>query len=216
MRRIFFAFVTFLFITCGGPSLPEYNLISIEEPKVSSTGYISPTQNLVYNIEIDNPLQKDSLELLQYYFINKGKKDFVGVSKVIVRVYLKGTSLFGIPYASLNLIGDKKEININENALKLDSLTNNLSTQPVQEVNDPFIGKYFCNRTHDTYVFKSDNTGFFTIQGGSPSEFTWKRSGNDVTIKYEAFGEEKLKYDSNSKTITEESESFGTMIFTKQ
>ncbi len=216
MRRIFFAFVTFLFITCGSPSLPEYNLISIEEPKVSSTGYISPAQNLVYNIEIDNPLQKDSLELLQYYFINKGKRDFVGVSKVIVRVYLKGTSFFGIPYASLNLIGDKKEININENAIKLDSLTTNVASQPDQEVNDPFIGKYFCNRTHDTYVFKSDNTGFFTIQGGSPSEFTWKRSGSDVTVKYEAFGEEKLKYDSNAKTITEESESFGTMVFTKQ
>jgi hypothetical protein len=65
-------------------------------------------------------------------------------------------------------------------------------------------------------VFKSDKTGFFTIQGGSPSTFTWKRSGNNVTIVYEAFGQQKLKFDPKAETLTEKSESFGTLTFYKQ
>ena len=85
-----------------------------------------------------------------------------------------------------------------------------------KEVSDAIVGTFFCNRTHDTYVFKSDKTGFFTIQGGSPSEFTWKRSGRNVTIKYEVFGEQKLKFDEKAGTITEKSESFGTLVFEKQ
>ena len=88
--------------------------------------------------------------------------------------------------------------------------------EEVKEVTDPIVGTYFCNRTHDTYVFKSDKTGFFTIQGGSPSTFTWKRSGSNVTIKYEAFGEQKLKFDDKAQTLTEKSESFGTLVFNKQ
>ena len=209
-------------IACGETSktpsvnVPDYKLVSIDKPNIRSNGYISPTQNLVYNIEIDAPLQKDSLEILQDYFIKKGKDDYKGINKVIVRVYLKETSLYGVPYASLNLVGEKKEININEIAIKIDSLTNMPSASMLQEATDPFIGRYYCERTHDTYVFKSDNTGFFISQGGSPSEFTWKRQGINLTLKYKEFGEEKMKYDSNAKTITETDELFGTMIFVKR
>ena len=42
---------------------------------------------------------------------------------------------------------------------------------------DPIVGTYYCYRTQDTYVFLSDKTGYFTVQGGSPSDFIWKRSG---------------------------------------
>ncbi len=228
MKKVLFAFATMLFVACGNKvqqlelveediRLPEYKLLSTEEPKVSSNGIISPGQNLVYNIEIDHAIEKDSLELLQDYFIQKGEADFAGINKIIVRAYLKGTSIHGTPYASLNLVAGKKEIIINEGAEKIEELIEKPSKEAVQEPTDPLVGTYFCNRTHDTYVFKSDKTGFFTIQGGvSPSEFTWKRSGSNVTIVYEAFGEQKLKFDQKAQTITEKSESFGLLVFNKQ
>jgi hypothetical protein len=231
MKKVLFVFATLLFVACGNKvaqpevaeeedlsiNLPEYKLLSIEEPKASSNGSISPGQNLVYNIEIDHAIKKDNLELLQDYFIQKGKADFVGINKIIVRAYLKGTSIHGTPYASLNLVAGKKEIIINEGAEKIEELIEKPSKEAVQEPTDPLVGTYFCNRTHDTYVFKSDKTGFFTIQGGvSPSEFTWKRSGSNVTIVYEAFGEQKLKFDQKAQTITEKSESFGLLVFNKQ
>ena len=190
--------------------------MSTENPRVSANGHISPGQNLVYNIEIEHPLQKDSLELLQDFFIQKGKADYAGINKIIVRAYLKGTSVHRTPYASMNLIGDNKEIIINEDAMKIEELVEDSPIETVKEAADPIVGTYFCNRTHDTYVFKSDKTGFFTIQGGGPSTFTWRRSGSNVTIVYEAFGEQKLKFDQGAKTITEKSESFGTLVFNKQ
>lgn len=81
---------------------------------------------------------------------------------------------------------------------------------------DPIVGTYYCYRTQDTYVFLSDMTGYFTVQGGSPSDFTWKRSGKNVTIVYEVFGKQKLKFDSKAQTLTEESKSLGTLVFDKQ
>lgn len=228
MKKVLFAFATLLFVACGNKvqqsevseeiTLPKYELLNTEEPRVSSNGNISPGQNLVYNIEIDHPLEKDSLELIQDYFIKKGEADFKGVNKIIVRAYLKGTTVHGTPYASLNLVAGKKEVIINEAAQEIKELSKETATkqEQVKEVADPLVGTYFCNRTHDTYVFKSDKTGFFTIQGGSPSTFTWKRSGNNVTIVYEAFGQQKLKFDDKAKTLTEKSESFGTLVFNKQ
>jgi hypothetical protein len=85
-----------------------------------------------------------------------------------------------------------------------------------KEEKGSFAGTYYCYRTHDTYVFKSNNTGYFQIQGGDPSGFTWKRSGNIVTISYKIFGKQKLRYDSKSQTLIEKSESFGTLVFNKQ
>lgn len=81
---------------------------------------------------------------------------------------------------------------------------------------DPIVGTYYCYRTQDTYVFLSDKTGYFTVQGGSPSDFTWKRSGKNVTIVYEVFGKQKLKFDSKAQTLIEESKSLGTLVFDKQ
>lgn len=229
-KSLIFTFATLLIVACGNKvapqepaeeedfsvNLPEYKRLSTDVPHKMSDGSISQVENLVYNIEIDHPLQKDSLELLQDYFIKKGKADYVGINKVIVRAYLKGTSVYGTPYASMNLVGTEKEIIINEDAEKIEKLIEKPSKEVVQKSTDPLIGTYFCNRTHDIYVFLSDNTGFFKIQGGSPSTFTWKRSGNNVTIIYEIFGEQKLKYDLRAKTITEKSESLGTLIFNKQ
>ena len=161
-------------------------------------------------------MEKDSLQLLQDHFIQRGEADYVGINKIIVRAYLKGTSIHGTPYASLNFVAGKKDIIINKDAEKIEELIEKPTQEAVQEPADPLVGTYFCNRTHDTYVFKSDKTGFFNIQGGSPSTFTWKRSGNNVTIVYEAFGKQKLKFDQKAKTITEKSESFGTLVFNKR
>ena len=228
MKKLLFAFATLLFVACGNKvaqpelveeaPLPEFELLSTEEPRVSADGDISPDQNLVYNIEIDHPLKKDSLEHIQDYFIKKGEADFKGVNKIIVRAYLKGITVHGTPYAYLNLVAGKKEVIINEIEQEIKELSKETATkqEQVQEVADPLVGTYFCNRTHDTYVFKSDKTGFFTIQGGSPSTFTWKRSGNNVTIVYEVFGQQKLKFDPKAETLTEKSESFGILTFYKQ
>ena len=227
MRKTLFVFAALLFVECGNKvaqteiveediNLPEYIRLNTDVPNVSSDGHISPGQNLVYNIEIERPLQKDSLELLQDFFIQKGKADYPGINKIIVRAYLKGTSVHGTPYASMNLIGDNKEIIINEDAIKIEELVEDSPKETVKELADPIVGTYFCKRTHDTYVFKPDKSGFFNIQGGSPSEFSWKRSGSNVTIVYETYGEQKLKFDQRAKTLTEKSESFGTLVFNKQ
>ena len=82
---------------------------------------------------------------------------------------------------------------------------------------DILVGSYRCKRTKDAYVFYSDNTGQFFPGGKTPcSEFTWKRSGENVTIKYEIFGEQKLKFNRKNKTLTEKSQSLGTLIFEEE
>lgn len=230
MNKVLFAFAALFIVSCGNKvqqpevtekdnsiSLPKYVLLSTEEPRVASDGHISPGQNLVYNIEIEYPLQEDSLKHLHDFFIQKGEKDYVGINKIIVRAYLKGTEIHRTPYATLNLVSGKKDVIINETATNIKELSqDNPTTEKVQEVVDPIVGTYFCNRTHDTYVFLSDKIGFFTAQGGGPSTFTWKRSGSDVTIEYDAFGKQKLMFDQKAKTITEKSESFGILVFNKQ
>lgn len=87
--------------------------------------------------------------------------------------------------------------------------------QPKKEIElDILVGAYRCKRTKDAYVFYSDNTGQFFPSGKTPSsEFTWKRSGENVTIKYEIFGEQKLKFNKKNKTLIEKSQSLGTLIF---
>jgi hypothetical protein len=70
---------------------------------------------------------------LQDYFIQKGEADFAGINKIIVRAYLKGTSIHGTPYASLNLVAGKKDIMINEGAEKIEELIEKPSKEAVQE-----------------------------------------------------------------------------------
>ncbi len=225
MRKLLLALATIFFVACTNNgnkqvvedlNLPEYKLLSTEEPRISSGGTISPTQNLVYNIAIDYPMSKDSLELLQDYFIKKGEYDFEGVNKIIVRVYLDGTFQSGTPYASLNYVAGIKDILLNENATALQELNEPEPVEIESKNADAIVGSYFCKRTHDTYVFKSNNTGYMNVQGAGPSEFTWKRSGKNVTIVYELSGEQKLTFNQKAKTITEESEWFGTLVFVKQ
>ena len=86
--------------------------------------------------------------------------------------------------------------------------------------NSAFVGTYCCARTHDTYHFNDDGTGYFKIQGGvSVSTFKWVRRGTNVTITYTGddagFGKQYLEYAEEHKLLTEESESFGTLLFFK-
>lgn len=116
----------------------------------------------------------------------------------------------------------------NQEKVDVDSaIVDTMDVQPIKEERlknsvkkcktaDPIVGTYYCYRTQDTYVFLSDKTGYFTVQGGSPSGFTWMRSGKNVTIVYEVFGKQKLEFDSQTQTLTEESKSFGTLVFDKQ
>ena len=117
-------------------------------------------------------------------------------------------------------------VRIQEHADVDSAVIDTMDVQPLKDENhkklakhnteDPIVGTYYCYRTQDTYVFLSDKTGYFTVQGGSPSDFTWKRSGKNVTIVYEVFGKQKLKFDSKAQTLTEESKSLGTLVFDKQ
>lgn len=222
MRKLLFTLVTLTIFACENKpkiqetNLPEYKFLSTEKPKVSSDGYISPTQNLVYNIEIDHPMAKDSLVLLQNYFIEKGESEFNGINKVIVYAYLKGTFINGTPYARMTQIAGKKEIRIEENAVAIQELYETQADDIQDDNADQIIGTYHCSRLRDTYAFKSNHKGFFTVSGGSPREFTWKRSGKDITVVYEVLGAVKLKYDSKAQTLTEETEDFGTLIYEKQ
>lgn len=119
-----------------------------------------------------------------------------------------------------NSVRNKEKVDVDS------AVVDTMDVQPIKEVEhkksakgkteDPIVGTYYCSRTQDTYVFQSDNTGYFTVQGTSPSAFTWKRSGKHITIVYEVFGKQKLKYDVKAQTITEESKSLGTLVFTKQ
>lgn len=94
--------------------LPNYTLIYTETPKVTPGERVSPGQNLVYKISIDNYISRDSLEMLQDFFIDKGEKEFVGINKILVHVYLNGKYWKPIPDAALNYICKEKEIIIND------------------------------------------------------------------------------------------------------
>lgn len=228
MKHSLFILATLLlFVACGKKvevketakdlPIPEFKLLSTEEPRFMSNGRISAGENLVYNIEIDHPMPKDSLELLQDYFIEKGVSDFEGINKVIVRAYLKGTFINRTPYASMNLVSGNKDILINEGVVAIQESNETTSTEPEQVNADSFVGKYHCNRTHDTYVFKSDNTGYFTIQGSTcPSVFTWERKGNVVIILYDGVDEVRLEYVPQTFTIIEDDELLGRLVFSKQ
>jgi lipoprotein len=87
---------------------------------------------------------------------------------------------------------------------------------------DNFIGTYFCNRTHDTYYFDEDGTGYFKIQSIDPtvSEFKWVRKGKDISITFTGeatgYGKLQLKYNMDENTITENTQDFGVLIFNKK
>ena len=91
----------------------------------------------------------------------------------------------------------------------------------LQEDNpNPLIGKYYCERSRDYYILKSDNTGTF-ITSGQPITIKWKQKGKNVTILFDASDPVTLRFDEKAKTLEESSkeamEIFGTkLIFRKQ
>lgn len=138
---------------------------------------------------------------------------------------MKKTSFILVAIILLSCNGNNS-VRIQEHADVDSAVIDTMDVQPLKDeshkklaknnTEDPIVGTYYCYRTQDTYVFLSDKTGYFTVQGGSPSDFTWKCSGKNVTIVYEVFGKKKLKFDSKAQTLTEESESLGTLVFDKQ
>ena len=231
MKKILFLFSILMLVACGkktmqpevseieemASTLPNYELFKTIIPQRLSNGDISPTENLTYVIMIDSALPNDSLKLLQNYFIKKGKADFNGINKIIVRAFIKGASDQNTPYALMESVGDINTIIINQNTTKIDEKLEEASSQgkEAEASKDPLVGLYFCSRTHDTYVFYNDNTGIFYVQGGmsNASQFKWERSGSNVTITYDSFGAQKLKFDAKKKTITEQSLSYGTLVY---
>lgn len=138
---------------------------------------------------------------------------------------MKKASFIIVPIILLSCSGNnsvRKQEKVDVDSAVVDTM----NVQPIKEEKqkesvksktvDPIVGTYYCYRTQDTYVFLSDNTGYFTVQGGSSSGFAWKRSGKNVTIVYEVFGKQKLKFDSQTQSLAEESKSLGTLVFDKQ
>lgn len=87
-------------------------------------------------------------------------------------------------------------------------------------VDNSFEGIYYCSRSGDQYTFNKGGSGNLLVKGGlSPSTFKWSRSGANVVITFtgqsSAFGKQKLTYNEKKKTVTEESKSFGILVFTK-
>lgn len=80
--------------------------------------------------------------------------------------------------------------------------------------NDPVVGMFKCKKTNDKYIFNDDGTGYF-FTGGTNSEFKWSRKNDLVTLTYEAYGKEYLLFDEKKKTLKEDSESYGILIFEK-
>ena len=79
---------------------------------------------------------------------------------------------------------------------------------------DPVVGMFKCKKTNDKYIFNDDGTGYF-FTGGSNTEFKWSRKNDLVTLTYEAYGKEYLLFDEKKKTLKEDSESYGILIFEK-
>lgn len=79
---------------------------------------------------------------------------------------------------------------------------------------DPIEGMFICKKTKDKYVFNSDGTGFF-FTGGTNTEFKWSHKNDIVTLTYESFGKEYLLFDEKKKTLKEDSESYGILIYDK-
>ena len=117
------------------------------------------------------------------------------------------------PQEAVNAIAAQKGNKLNEEV----SIQNS-KIQSEKEIKvDLLIGSYRCPKTKDAYVFYSNNTGQFFPGGKTPcSKFTWKRVDENVTITYEIYGEQKLKFNKRNRTITEQSPSLGTLIFNEE
>ena len=144
-------------------NLPEFTILKIDTPHVLPNGNISPAENLEYTIEIPHPLLEDSLKLLQGYFIKKGENDYPGVNKIVVRVYINGTSTKALPYASLLLIGGNEQILITGGSRSVDFVNEKLSDYSilgcwiVYEESDYIL----CKKDglyYEAYVNKKQNT----------------------------------------------------------
>lgn len=103
------------------------------------------------------------------------------------------------------------------NAIATQIPQSQVETQEKDSV-DPLIGSYYNAKSTDEYIFKDNHTGIFIMNsaGGGSSNFTWKRSGEKLTITLEGFTPTTYEYDSKNQTITEHSESFGTLIYNKE
>ena len=80
--------------------------------------------------------------------------------------------------------------------------------------NDSVVGMFICKKNNDKYIFNEDGTGYI-FTGGSNTEFKWEHKGEMVILTYEAFGKEYLLFDAKKKTLKEDSESYGVLIFNK-
>jgi len=80
--------------------------------------------------------------------------------------------------------------------------------------NDPVVGMFICKKTNDKYIFSEDGTGYI-FTGGTNTDFKWQHEGEMVILTYEAYGKEYLLFDAKKKTLKEDSELYGVLIFNK-
>lgn len=133
--------------------------------------------------------------------------------------------------SAMLLLACDGSVNKQSNALQEDSLVVNLDSNVIAtqisqhqvEKNemknvDQLVGSYYNAKSTDEYIFKADGTGIFVINstGGNSERFRWKRIGRKVTITIEGFNPSIYEFDPKAETITEYSESFGTLIYNKE
>ncbi len=90
----------------------------------------------------------------------------------------------------------------------------------IADESNPLIGTYFCERSRDYYIIKSDNTGIF-ISSGQKVSIKWKQEGKLITIFFNYTDPIKLKFDDKTKSLEEYSkeakEIYGaSLLFIKQ
>lgn len=80
-------------------------------------------------------------------------------------------------------------------------------------------GSYYNTQSTDKYIFNEDYTGTFIMNstGGNSLHFIWKRFGNKIVITLEGgYAPTTYEYDPTAETLIEHSESFGTLIYSKE
>lgn len=209
--------------------------------------YTYQIRDIKYSISIEPRYHNNKLYILDITFLSKAPNDVLtsNDTKKIMRYYSDiftkrdyniftyddrmGNSIY-LAYKD-NMIAKIRKDNIgnlvevlfiNEPIDKQAKVSNKTKTTTSLSTGKAFTGTYFCTRTHDTYHFDDDHTGYFHIQCIDPnaSEFTWKRSGSKVTITYTGdaavSGKQALEYNKEKKTIIERSLDFGKLVFVKQ
>lgn len=173
------------------------------------------------------PLSRGDLNSLIDYFKSKYNGYtylYVGEPVVTGPTYLWNKNNMIVKVAALYAGSDINSVTVEfENYPIIRGISKKLSEKQMAEIrkraeikvlNIPVVGMFVCKKTNDKYVFNDDGTGYF-FTGGTNTDFKWSFNENIVTIEYKDYGKEHLLFDAKRKTLKENSESYGILVFEK-